>query len=105
MPVSQAKSQHNPVHQLIQQSKSQSLHFNQKKKEKKKLVVALKTEVMNEQLDHWLTLYDRPLFPLRENEILFAHFASKNLLIYIFLQKLPCRRKKKSLRRILNILR
>ena len=29
------------------------------KKEKKKLIVALKTYEGNENLDHWLTMYDK----------------------------------------------
>jgi len=40
--------------------------------------VALKTFDGNESIDHYLTLYDRPLFPIEEGEVLVAHFASKN---------------------------
>jgi hypothetical protein len=34
------------------------------KKEKQKLIVALKTFDKNENIDHWLTMYDRNLAPL-----------------------------------------
>lgn len=37
--------------------------------------MALKTFEGNESLDHYLTLYDRTLHPLMEDELLVAHFA------------------------------
>ena len=45
------------------------------KKEKKKLIVALKTYEANESLDHWLTMYDNQLHPIQDGEVLVAYFA------------------------------
>ena len=45
------------------------------KKEKKKLIVALKTYEGNENLDHWLTMYDKQLHPVQDGEVLVAYFA------------------------------
>ena len=45
------------------------------KKEKKKLIVALKTYENNENLDHWLTMYDKQLHPIQDGEVLVAYFA------------------------------
>jgi hypothetical protein len=45
------------------------------KKEKKKLIVALKTFEENENLDHWLTMYDKSLHPLVDGDVLVAYFS------------------------------
>lgn len=44
-------------------------------KEKKKLIVALKTYDQNENIDHWLTMYDRNLAPIQDGEVLITVFA------------------------------
>ena len=59
-------------------SRRQQLNFNKDKnfkKEKQKLIVALKTYEQNESIDHWLTMYDRNLSTLQDGEVLIAHFA------------------------------
>ena len=35
----------------------------------------MKTYDGNESIDHWLTMYDRPLYPLLDGEVLVSHFA------------------------------
>jgi hypothetical protein len=37
--------------------------------------VALKTYDQNENIDHWLTMYDRSLAPIQDGEVLIAVFA------------------------------
>ena len=37
--------------------------------------MALKTYEENESIDHWLTMYDRPLYPIQDGEVLVTHFA------------------------------
>ncbi len=68
--ASKFEKQEKDFHHLVQQSRRQQLNFNQGskpfglKKEKKKLIVALKTYENNENLDHWLTMYDKQLHPI-----------------------------------------
>jgi serine/threonine protein kinase len=39
------------------------------------LIVALRTYDENENIDHWLTMYDRDLTPIQDGEVLITVFA------------------------------
>lgn len=52
--------------------------INEQVKIKKKFIVALKTLDMRENLDFWLTQYNRPIGVLDNGEFLRAHFAKLN---------------------------